>query len=234
MKIYVDLHIHTALSPCGDEDMTPNNIINMAKLKGLDAIAITDHNSCKNVLPCMKVGEKNGVLVVPAMELQTREEIHILCYFREIESSLKFEKLIYESLPPIKNNERLFGEQIIMNESDNKIGKEEKLLLSSSSFSLDEACKLVRNLGGIIVPAHIESSSFGLLGNLGFIPEYLNISTVEVKNIDKLREYKYAEGIESEYRIIKSSDAHYLWDILERENEIKVNEISIDNIMKVL
>lgn len=234
MKIYVDLHIHTALSPCGDEDMTPNNIINMAKLKGLDVIAITDHNSCKNVLPCMKVGEKNGVLVVPGMELQTREEIHILCYFREIEKCLKFEEIIYESIPHIKNNERLFGKQIIMDSMDNEIGKEEKLLLNSSTFSIDEACELVEELGGVVVPAHIESSSFGLLGNLGFVPNYLNIATVEVKNISKLKEYKGAASIFSNYRIIKSSDAHYLWDISERENEIKVNAVSIGNILEVL
>lgn len=102
MRIYIDLHIHTALSPCGDEDMTPNNIVNMAKLKGIDAIAITDHNSCENAKACMQAGSKAGVLVIPGMEIQTREDVHALCLFKDIESALNFQEKVYSSLPKIK------------------------------------------------------------------------------------------------------------------------------------
>lgn len=107
MKAYVDLHIHTALSPCGDEDMTPNNIVNMAKIKELDAIAITDHNSLENAAACMEVGKKYNLLVIPGMEVQTKEDVHVVCLFTNLDSALEFQKKIFASLPDMENNEEI-------------------------------------------------------------------------------------------------------------------------------
>ena len=111
MKLYYDLHIHSALSPCGDMDMTPNNIVNMSIIKGLDIIAVSDHNSVGNVRSCLKVAERSDLVVVPAMEVETSEEVHVLCLFPDIESAEKMAEQVYAALGDIKNRPEIFGDQ---------------------------------------------------------------------------------------------------------------------------
>ncbi|SKA83715.1 hypothetical protein SAMN05443428_105151 [Caloramator quimbayensis] len=234
MHIYIDFHIHTALSPCGDSDMTPNNIVNMAKLKGLDAIAITDHNSCENAKSCIEAGKTAGILVIPGMEIQTREDVHALCLFRNIESAMTFQDLVYNSLPQLKNRPNVFGEQILFDCRDNVIGINDRLLLTSSNISFNEACNLVKKLNGAFIPAHIDRNSFSVIYNLGFIPDNLPIKTVEYSKYEDLKRLKDSKIIKPDYRFIKSSDAHYLWDILERESFIDVDEFTVSNIIDVL
>lgn len=234
MRIYIDLHIHTALSPCGDEDMTPNNIVNMAKLKGLDAIAITDHNSCENAKACMELGQKLGLIVIPGMEIQTREDVHALCLFKDIESAMAFQEKVYNSLPPIKNKSDIFGKQIIYDSNDDIIGINERMLLISADISFDEACYLTKELNGAFIPAHIDRHSNSVILNLGFIPENLPIKTIEYYKSEGLMKLKEANLIKPTYRFIKSSDAHYLWDILEKESYIDVDEFTISNIIDIL
>jgi 3',5'-nucleoside bisphosphate phosphatase len=226
MLLNTDFHIHTALSPCGDEDMTPNNIVNMAMLNGLDAIAITDHNTVENVAACMKVGQQVGVTVIPGMELQTREEVHVICLFPELEKALSFQKLVYDSLPPLSNNERVFGEQLIMDEQDHILGKNSRLLLTSTSISFDEAFEEVKKLGGVFIPAHIDKSANSVIENLGFIPDYLAIKNIEYKSIEKINLFLKAGFIKASYRLIKSSDAHYLQDIQQDENKLECGDNS--------
>ena len=89
-KYFYDLHIHSVLSPCGDDDMTPCNIVGMSKLLGLDVIAITDHNSTGNAEAVMKCGQAMGLTVVPGMELETREEVHVLMLFEDLSKANEF------------------------------------------------------------------------------------------------------------------------------------------------
>jgi 3',5'-nucleoside bisphosphate phosphatase len=234
MILKTDFHIHTALSPCGDEDMTPNNIVNMAMLNGLDAIAITDHNTVENVAACMKVGERVGVTVIPGMELQTREDVHVICLFAELEKAISFQKLVYDSLPPLNNNEKVFGQQLIMDENDNIIEKNNRLLLTSTSISIDEAFEEVKKLGGVFIPAHIDKSANSIIENLGFIPDYLDIKNVEYKSMDKINMFLKAGFIKSSYRLIKSSDAHYLQDIQQDENKLECKDNSVVAIINKL
>lgn len=234
MLLRVDFHIHTALSPCGDGDMTPNNIVNMAKIKGLDVIAITDHNSVENVAPCIEVGRSVGLIVIPGMELQTKEDVHIICLFRNQEDALSFQELVYAGLPKEENNERVFGEQLIFDAQDNIIGKNSRLLLTSTNISLDNAFYEVMKLGGAFIPAHIDKSANGIIENLGFIPDYLEIKTLEYKYMDKINKFLKAGILNSNYKFIKSSDAHYLLDILEEENEFECESKDIDYIIKKL
>lgn len=234
MDIYTDLHIHTALSPCGDEDMTPNNIVNMALLKGLDAIAITDHNSVENALPCMKVGMENGLLVIPGMELQTKEEVHVVCLFPDFESALIFQEYVYSKLPPLKNNESLFGEQIIFNENDEVVRHTSRLLLASADLTLNDAFYKVNELNGAFIPAHIDRDAYGIISALGFIPEDLPVHTLEYKSVEGLKKLLDAKIISKNYNFIQSSDAHYLQDISERQNKINVDELKTINIINKL
>ena len=179
MDIYADLHIHTALSPCGDNNMTPNNIVNMAKLKGLGVIAITDHNSCENVKSCISAASETNLIVIPGMELQTREDIHVVCLFNSIDKAYTFQDYVNKHLPNIKNRPDIFGEQIVFDKNDNIIGYNEKMLLTSTDISFDEAFEAVKNLNGVFIPAHVDRQSFSILYSLGFIPDYLPIKLLE-------------------------------------------------------
>ena len=128
--IYYDFHIHSCLSPCGDKDMTPNNIVNMAALLGLNAIAVSDHNTVGNVRACQEVAKDVGITVIPGMEVQTAEEVHILTLYPSIEAAEKVAGEVYKKLPDIKNRPEIFGEQVFMDSGDNITGYEEKLLIS--------------------------------------------------------------------------------------------------------
>jgi len=234
MEFAVDFHIHSALSPCGDEDMTPNNIVNMALLKNLDIIAITDHNSCGNLPAVMEVAKQNGLMLIPGMEVQTKEEVHIVCLFKRLESAMKFSEIVYNSLPDIKNNEELFGRQLLFNERDEIIGKVDKLLLSSTALSVNDVFILVRGLGGICIPAHVDRPGYSIITNLGFIPPSLKVKSVEISKHSSREEVLKKYPFLKQYNMIISSDAHYLWDISEREFFIDMEYLSVSELFRKL
>lgn len=218
MKLYYDLHIHSALSPCGDNDMTPNNIVNMSIIKGLDVIAITDHNSCGNVRAAIAAAD-GRIMVIPGMEIETSEEVHMVSLFPSIEAAEEMEKILRDSCPPLKNRPEIFGNQYYMNENDEVIGEEERLLVTASGLDVYDVVKKVGALGGVAYPAHIDRTSYSILSNLGFIPPDLKVGTVEITA--KNREAMQAEY--SNYNIITSSDAHYLGDISERRYSLDIS-----------
>lgn len=220
MKYYYDLHIHSDLSPCGHKDMTPNNIVNMAYIKGLNIISVTDHNSIENVKAVKEVARKVGLEVIPGIEVTTKEEVHVLCYFRNVCDAVKFGNIIYEALPNIKNNKDIFGEQNIYNSKDEIIGQIEKLLINATKYSLDEIYKLAIKHNGIIVPAHINKKSNSILGILGFIPFELEIDFIEIYHKADIN-----ESIIKKYKVLRNSDAHNLVDISEPVNSIELNSI---------
>ena len=142
--IFYDLHIHSCLSPCGDNDMTVNNIVNMALLKGLKLIALTDHNSSKNCPAFMKAAEAAGIRALPGMEINTSEEIHAVCLFPKLENAMAFDEYVYSTLPSIKNRPEIFGDQLLCDEEDNTIGQVEKLLINASGISFSELGMLMK------------------------------------------------------------------------------------------
>lgn len=220
MKFYYDLHIHSDLSPCGSSDMTPNNIVNMSYIKGLNIISVTDHNTTRNLPPVVMLGERAGIKVVPGIEVTTKEEVHVLCYFRNLVDALQFGDIIYSLLPEMVNNPIIFGEQNIYNELDEKTGSLGKLLLNAVSLSIGEVHNLAVSHHGIMVPAHINKKSNSILGVLGFIPKNLCIDLVEIYDKTAIDE-KYVEGL----RILRNSDAHQLIDISEAKNFFELDDI---------
>lgn len=233
MKIAYDFHIHTALSPCGDEDMTPNNIVNMAVLKGLDAIAITDHNTCRNALACMQCAEGTNLLVLPGMELETAEECHIVCIFPDIDCACKMEEIIRAHLPKIKNRPDIFGQQVLMDKDDNIIGYEENLLVTATTLPVGKVSDMVKELGGVAIPAHIDKSSYSIISNLGFIDDSFGFKTVEFRDLNKVESMRIDKQLDR-FKIIHSSDAHYLWDISEREHFIEGEHLATRAIIDIL
>ena len=224
--IYYDFHIHSCLSPCGDNDMTPNNIVNMAALSGLDTIAISDHNTIGNVKAAMEVGKSCGVNVIPGMEVETSEEVHILTLYPSLEAAEVVANEVYKRLPDIKNNTEIFGEQIYMDCDDNIVGYEDKLLISPADISFDELYDLVKSVGGLFIPAHVDRHSYSVLTNLGFIPEEFDIKFIEVSTATTdLESYLQARSDLKKYKVFRNSDAHYLENM-----SMKDAFLDIDNI----
>ncbi|MEG2381301.1 MAG: PHP domain-containing protein [Oscillospiraceae bacterium] len=217
MKLYYDLHIHSALSPCGDNDMTPNNIVNMARLKGLNIIAVTDHNSCGNVGAVIQAAG-DDLLILPGMEIETSEEVHVLCYFPTLPKANDMWNIIKKNMNSLKNRPEIFGNQYYMNSNDEIVGEEENLLVSATNLTIYDVINHAKECGGVAVPAHIDRASYSVLANLGFIPPDLSVKTVEITNanVEKLKP-KY-----SQYGIITNSDAHYLGDISEANHFLDI------------
>lgn len=222
-KYYYDLHIHSCLSPCGDNDSTPNNIAGMGELNGLNIMAITDHNSCKNCPAFFKAAKRHGIIPIAGMELTTAEEIHFVCLFEQLESALDFDDFVYKRLIKVENRIDIFGEQLILDENDIVIGSEDFLLSNATDISLEEAYKKVLSLGGIMYPAHIDRSSYGILSVLGFFPESPKFSCAEIHDKNKAEELCKFTGVSND-KIIFSSDAHYLWDINEKEHYFELDD----------
>lgn len=234
MRVFVDLHIHSALSPCAENEMTPNNIVNMAWLKGLDAIAITDHNTVENCEAVMECAKEKGILAIPGMEVETCEEVHIVCLFPDMEAAREMQKIVWSALPDIKNRSDIFGDQWIMDSCDNITGQIERLLVTASNIGVDEVFQIVARLGGAALPAHIDRASYSMLSNLGIIPDGLDIHYVELsKKCDADAFFKCHKTL-AEYKYIKSSDAHSLGDILEQETCFDIDELNACSMIKIL
>ena len=213
--MFYDLHIHSCLSPCGDNDMTPYNLVNMAAINGLEVIALTDHNSSRNCPAAVVAGEQTGILVIPGMELTTSEEAHVVCLFGELEQALEFSDYVYEHLPPVENRPDIFGEQLIMDNEDNVTGNLEKLLINATDISVMNVVPLVKRYGGFCYPAHIDKSSNSLIANLGGIPPECGFTVAEIsKNGDDFALMTQFSELKN-MRRIHSSDAHYLENIAE-------------------
>lgn len=208
MKRYYDLHIHSCLSPCASDDMTPANIAGMAHLKGLSIIALTDHNAAHNLHAMAKAAAAYGLIFIPGIEVSTSEEVHVLTYFSDADAAVAFGDTLYHALPDIQNRPDIFGNQIVMDELDNIKGTLSKLLLQAVPFSLDDIVRMAKDAGGCAVPAHINRDSFSLLANLGFLPPNL-FGCVEVaKSVP-------CPHLDTGLKILHSSDAHELGAISE-------------------
>jgi len=227
-KYYYDLHIHSCLSPCGDDESTPDSILGMGELGGLDLMALTDHNTCKNCPAFFESAERHGILPVAGMELTTAEEIHVVCLFPNLESAMSFSEEIDKRRIKIKNRVDIFGNQLIVDSEDNVIGSDDFLLSNATTVSLDEAPSLVKSFGGICYPAHIDRESNGVISVLGMFPQSPVFDCAEVHNREKLDECSQLSGF-TEDKLIISSDAHFLWDIKEKTDYIELEEIPLNS-----
>lgn len=234
MKLYYDLHIHSCLSPCGDDEMTPYNLVNMAKVFGYDIIALTDHNSCKNCRSAIKAGEQAGITVVAGMELCTCEEIHNICLFPDVDKAEAFADYIYATLPSIKNKEKIFGQQLIMDELDAVTGKEEILLTTASSVSISDLNELVSEYGGVCYPAHIDRNSYSIISALGDFPVEVESMCFELTPNAKAEDYFEKYPATKGKLVIRSSDAHYLENMRVPEFVIDLPENSAKALIEYL
>ena len=213
MRYYYDLHLHSCLSPCGDDEATPDSIAGMGELNGLDIMALTDHNTAKNCPAFFKAAQRHGIIPLGGMELTTAEDIHMVCLFDKLDNAMAFGEFIESRRIPIKNRTDIFGNQLICDDEDNIIGTEENLLTNATTVSLEEAPEAVERFGGVCYPAHIDRQANGIIAVLGAFPEKPYFPVCEVHDSEKTDEYAERYG----KRIVSSSDAHYLWDIREKD-----------------
>ena len=234
MKYLYDFHIHSCLSPCGDNDMTPYNLVNMAKILGYDIIALTDHNSSQNCAAAIEVGKTIGLTVVPGMELCTSEEAHIVCLFPDVDSAMKFSDYVISTMPDVKNRPRIFGDQLIMDAEDGIIGTQDKLLTVSSIISISSVYDTVGQYGGVCYPAHIDRSSFSVISNLGMITPDMKFSAVELTEKADRDEWKQKHQILEGAKFMSGSDAHYLEDMREPIHALDLPECTAKAVVEYL
>lgn len=223
-EYYYDLHIHSCLSPCGDDDSTPDSIAGMGELNGLDIMALTDHNTCKNCPAFFESALRHGILPVAGMELTTAEDIHMVCLFPTLQNALEFDEQLQKRRILIENRTDIFGNQFVCDSEDNIIGEEKYLLSNATTVSFDEAPQFVEKFGGICYPAHIDRDSNGVIAVLGVFPKSPKFSCAELHNGELAKKYTEEIGLDLS-KLIISSDAHFLWDIKEKTDYLILEEI---------
>lgn len=223
-RYYYDFHIHSCLSPCGDDDMTPANIVGTATLAGLNIVALTDHNTAKNCPAFFKFAKKYGIVAVAGMELTTSEDIHIICLFEKLDDAMSFDKEIEKHRVLVQNRPEIFGKQQILDDEDRVVGEEEFLLINATNISVENVSEVVSSFGGICFPAHIDRESNGIVSVLGSFPEDYDFNCYEMYNADSYDEYeKQFPHLKSKLRLI-GSDAHFLWDIRDAKDYIELDD----------
>lgn len=229
MKLFYDLHIHSCLSPCGSDEMTPNNIVNMAFLKGLNIISITDHNTGKNNDAIKILADQLDILLIPGMEVQTKEEVHILCYFPHMEALNAFEFELDQYRVQMSNRPDRFGNQWVLNTEDILIEEYPWALILSLNLSVEQLKTLVERFDGVIVPAHVNKSSNSMLSNLGFIPDDLDLNYVEI-----FMNAPVPESILDDYKVLINSDAHSLGQISEPNQSMDLKDKTASAVIEFL
>ena len=211
-KFRADLHIHSCLSPCSDWAMSPKKIIQKSLDARLDLIALCDHNSAENAGATMREGNKQGVQVLPGLEICSREAVHILALFDELDPTLEMQTYVYDNLPG-ENNTKVFGFQVVANEEDEVIGENPRLLIGATRLSLHDIVDKTHGLGGINISCHVDRPGYGIINQLGFIPDDLNLDGLEVSYRIKLAEAAQSIPGIGNFSCVTASDAHYLNDI---------------------
>lgn len=224
-----DLHIHTVLSPCGDLDMSPVKIVEAASFHGLDIIGITDHNSTHHCELISKMASRQGIFVLMGAEITTKEEVHCLAFFEKLDTLKEFQNYIDVALPDTANDPDTFGPQLVVDEDENILREEKRLLISALNISLEQAEQKVHSMNGIFIPAHIDKSRFSILSQLGFIPFGLKADAFEFWGQGN-PEIAKLPGYDGKTPFIRSSDAHFIEQIGSKFSYIEMENRSFENI----
>jgi DNA polymerase III alpha subunit len=223
-RYYYDLHVHSCLSPCGDNDNTPNNLAGMAAVKGLQVLALTDHNTCGNCPAFYTACKRQGIIPIAGMELTTAEDIHLVCLFPSLEKAMAFHEVVQTHRILIPNRVDIFGDQFILDGEDNLIGTESYLLPNATDLSLEEGTALAKEMGAVVYPAHIDRITNGIVATLGVFPEEPYFPAVEYREKEKKKELEEQFPILKTKPSVVSSDAHFLWDMNEPENYFEIED----------
>jgi PHP family Zn ribbon phosphoesterase len=231
--VWADLHLHTVASACAEIEMIPPLIAKKAHELGLGLLAVTDHHTVDNVVAVQRAAAEYDIRVLPGMEVQTREEAHIVCLFADMERALAWQERVYAHLPDERNPEEVFGAQYVVDETGDYVQSNERLLQTSLTLSVDEVVQGVRALGGLPIAAHVDRPSFSLLASLGFIPPALPLAAIEVShrcNVERLLQQH--SGL-SAWPMVRGGDAHRLEE-MRRSLRLQVKARILDELAMAL
>jgi len=224
MILSYDIHIHSILSPCSDTLMTPNNILNMAMLKGLDIVSITDHNSLKQLPIIKQLSESYDFLVIPGVEVTVKENFDVLCYFRNFEDAMTFDLYLEKHLTTFWGNYNK-EDQIITDIYDNTFIKYDRPL-QSTDIKYKDLYNEVKKYNGITILAHVERNSKSAL--MHYKIENLLFDGIEIHPYTKDLFLKNNSHL-NKYKLVHNSDAHTLMQILEKESFINLETKTIES-----
>ncbi|MBP2626156.1 MAG: hypothetical protein H6Q68_867 [Firmicutes bacterium] len=213
-QFVADLHVHSVLSPCAEVEMTPRNIVWHAARHGIDIVAITDHNACDNVTAALAAAKGTNVIILPGMEVETKEEVHIIVLFEKMRQLKAWEQFVYEHMSGRLNDEKRFGAQFVVDAEDELIRVKPEMLLTSLSCSMAEVCTKVNDLGGICIASHVDRPANSLIAQLGFIPPDVELAAVEISRLIRPQEAIRRFPTIGNLPIVTSSDAHTIADFL--------------------
>ena len=235
LKIYTaDLHIHSCLSPCGDLDMSPRNIVTTAIERNLDIIAITDHNASENIVATMKAAEDKLLTVLAGMEVASAEEAHLIVLFEKFESIEQFQQVVYDNLMSFNIDQRAIEEQVIVNEKDEVEGFNDHLLFGATALTFQQLVNEVHRLDGLAVASHVDRESFSIIAQLGFIPEDLPLDALEISPKMSIEQARSLFPDVNRFPLVKSSDAHYPTDIGRQRTNFLIEEPTIEELKLAL
>ncbi len=230
MKFKYDLHVHSVLSGCASRENTIYNILNMAKLCGIDFLAITDHNAGLNAIAARPVAERLGIVLVPGVEVSTSEDIHVLCYFKSFGVLETFCSWLYDNMYKMPFNTKLYYTQTVLDSKDNDIGCVRSFLGIATGVDLYSLEEVVKEKGGVVVPAHVDKDVNGMIATLGCIPEDFSCKAVEVtKHCDEVLK----KELSKKYMLFTNSDAHTLEAMVLNESYIELREKSLDAFFEI-
>lgn len=218
--MFYDLHIHSGLSPCADDDMSPQNIVRMAKLKGLDLISVCDHNSLRQQEVMAQVAKAHHLNYLYGIELQTKEEVHVLAYFKNAEDLPSMQQWITHNQMKVHNRPNFFGHQYVYDTDDHIVSEEEHALIFSLNVDLDETLSAIKRHHGKAVLAHIYGRKNGIITQLGFIPNGLKIDGIEVSDPNDLDQFHQEYPQLKDLPCFINSDAHNLMSISEATHSL--------------
>jgi hypothetical protein len=202
--------VHTVLSPCAEVEMIPPLIVRAAVERGLSLLAVTDHNASANVAAVQQAAAGSGVTVLPGMELQTREDVHVICLFDTLDQCAAWQARVDRGLPAQPNDPEFFGEQFVVDADGEFVRREDRLLLAAAEIGFDEAVAAVQALGGLAIPAHVDRTAFGLLAHLGFVPSGVPIEALEISRFVTPAAARQRFPQVAGYALVQDGDAHRL------------------------
>lgn len=229
-----DLHIHSCLSPCGDKEMTPRAIVNQAQDKGLDIIAICDHNSAENVMATQKAAKDKNLKVLAGMEVTSQEEVHLLALFDQGERALNLQEKVYGSLLEGENQEEIWGIQLIVDEEDVITGVNKRLLIGATKLSISPLVETIHSLGGLAIASHIDREAFSIVGQLGFVPVDLPLDGLELSPRFNYAQRRNSFSLPAGFALVTFSDAHCLADLGKVSTKFLLAEATVGEIRKAL
>ncbi|MDC0584256.1 PHP domain-containing protein [Bacteroidales bacterium] len=229
MKTFkADLHVHTLLSPCGHLEMSPRNLILRAAELGLEIIAITDHNTVKHCELVAELAKDHNIMVIPGCETTTSEEVHCLSYFETIEIAQQYEDFLNDNYLKLPNDSKHFGYQVVLDKDENIIEEVDHALIMATDLSISDVATKTHELGGVFIPAHIERPGYGLLRQLGFVPDDLEYDALEISYRSSIEKFKQQNPTLADKTMISNSDSHHPEHLARAYNMLRMEKASFE------